>query len=57
MYYEEKWIDGILHSRGTPNGKWEPVSAFMLGMKIRELENKLAESEREVSALMQRVEE
>lgn len=26
MYYEERVIDGILHSRTSPEGKFEPVS-------------------------------
>lgn len=39
MYYEEKWIDGLLHCRGTPDGEWRMVPEI-------EMHKKLAESER-----------
>ena len=26
MYYEEKIIDGALHHRSVPNGKWIPFT-------------------------------
>lgn len=26
MYYEETWINGALHCRGTPNGMWQLVT-------------------------------
>ncbi|SEJ24493.1 hypothetical protein SAMN05216318_1356 [Nitrosomonas eutropha] len=26
MYYEETWINGALHTRGTPNGMWRLVT-------------------------------
>ena len=25
MYYEETWINDVLHCRGTPNGEWHVV--------------------------------
>lgn len=30
MYYEEQVIDGVLCSRGLPDGKWEPLTAKQL---------------------------
>lgn len=30
MFYEECIIDGVLHSRGTPTGKWEPKTTQQL---------------------------
>ena len=48
MYYEERVIDGILHSRGTPDSAFEPVSQRMLTQlllaargRISQLETKL----------------
>lgn len=38
MYYEERVIDGILHCRGTPDGKWEPMSPYALTQKIERME-------------------
>lgn len=26
MYYEETWINGALHTRGTPDGMWRLVT-------------------------------
>ena len=52
MYYEEEIIDGILHFRYDPNGKFEVMSAYELTQKVLDLKaqntllrNKLAEVE------------
>ena len=37
MFYEEAMIDGALHWRGTPNGKWEPCRPARLNAVIAEL--------------------
>lgn len=37
MFYEEAMIDGALHWRGTPNGKWEPCRPARLNALIAEL--------------------
>lgn len=34
MYYEEQVIDGILHWRSTPDGKWEAFTAGQLTRKL-----------------------
>lgn len=38
MYYEERIIDGIVHCRSTPDGKWEPLSQHALTLKIERME-------------------
>lgn len=50
MYYEEAVINGILCSRGTPDGEWIPLSieslsAQLLAARIRieELETRLSD--------------
>lgn len=30
MYYEEKWIDGLLHCRTTPGAEWQRTSHVVL---------------------------
>ena len=30
MYYEEKFIDGVLYWRGTPDGEWQQYTAKQL---------------------------
>lgn len=47
MYYEEKWIDGNLMWRGTPNGEWKDVSRSELLTRLKK-----AESERDMYKLM-----
>lgn len=37
MYYEEAIIDGILHIKTTPNGKWIKLSAKGITLKYMEL--------------------
>ena len=46
MYYEEKIIDGVLHSRGTPDGKWEPVSVAVLTSMLLAARGRIDELER-----------
>ena len=50
MFYEERIIDGILNSRITPDGEFQPVSQRRLTMlltaargRIKELERKIPE--------------
>ena len=42
MYYEERVIDGVLHWRGTPSGKWEAMSAERLTAALIEARRKTA---------------
>lgn len=44
MFYEEAMIDGALHWRGTPNGKWEPCRPARLNALIAELRAELTAS-------------
>jgi hypothetical protein len=39
MYYVEKVINGVLHYKTTPNGKWKPVSTEVLTKRVIEAEN------------------
>lgn len=41
MYHEEKVINGVLHHRGTPWGKFTPYSAEQLTKKLLEVRNEL----------------
>jgi hypothetical protein len=43
MYYEEKRIDGVIHSRTTPNGEFVPLSYEALTGKVNELSNCIPE--------------
>lgn len=36
MYYEESWINGVLHWRGTPDGAWHPAGLDLLNRRLRE---------------------
>lgn len=44
MYYAEKIIDGVLHFKTTPNGKWKEFSKQSLTDRITILEGKLKEN-------------
>lgn len=39
MYYEEKWINGNLMWRGTPNGEWKEVSRSELLTRLKKAES------------------
>lgn len=39
MYYEEKIIDGVLHTRGTPNGEWIPCTVEQLTNMLMKARN------------------
>ena len=41
MYYGEKLIDGVLHWRGTPDGKWKQMSQERLTTLVLELRQRL----------------
>ena len=41
MHYEEKVIDGVLHWRGTPNGKWQKCTDGQITAKYEELKDAL----------------
>mgnify|MGYP003692044225 CR=1 FL=1 len=41
MYYAEKIINGVLHYRTHPRGKWREISPLKLTQKILDLQNKL----------------
>lgn len=52
MYYDEKWIDGTLHHRGSPTADWIPFTiaqykerCFKQEMKIKQLDEKIAKLE------------
>ncbi len=34
MYYEERVINGVLHSRTQPTGEWQQMSPEQLTMKL-----------------------
>lgn len=36
MYYEEKWIDGQLYWRGTPDGEFKPASLQKTNWRLYE---------------------
>tara|TARA_R110000851_G_scaffold122060_1_gene251207 strand:- start:149 stop:289 length:141 start_codon:yes stop_codon:yes gene_type:complete len=44
MYYAEKIINGILHCKHTPKGKWIELSKKGLTDKIIRMEAKLKEA-------------
>lgn len=44
MYYAEKIINGILHCKHTPNGKWIELSKERLTHKIVKMEARLKEA-------------
>ena len=41
MYYDEKWINGELHWKSSPNGKWKPFTKEGYRNRVKELEAKL----------------
>ena len=41
MYYEEKVIDGVLHYKTTPSGKWKPLSLEALTKRVINAEKAL----------------
>jgi hypothetical protein len=43
MYYEETIIEGVLHVRGTPNGKWRKLSATAITLKYMEAKREAAQ--------------
>lgn len=43
MYYAEKVIDGVLHCKTTPNGKWKPLSLESLTRRVIMAEKSLSE--------------
>ena len=47
MYYEERIIDGILHSRSTPDGAFEPISQRMLTMLLTAARGRVKNLERD----------
>jgi len=38
MYYEEEIIDGVLHCKYSPNGKWHKLNDKQLTHKIETLQ-------------------
>jgi hypothetical protein len=45
MYHAEKEIDGVLHWKGTPNGKWKPYTVEQLTkMLLRERKESIKKS-------------
>lgn len=42
MYYTEKVINGILHYKTTPTGKWKPVSIEELTRRVVSAEKTLS---------------
>lgn len=55
MFYEEKVINGVLHSRGTPGGKWRAVSAAAMTMIIEEARREKREAEAKLDDLVEKV--
>jgi len=49
MYYEERVIDGILQSRGTPDGEFQPVSQRQLTMLLLAARGRVKELEKEAA--------
>lgn len=46
MYYQEKWINGLLFFKTTPDGNWKPFSIEKYAERVKEMEqerNKLWE--------------
>jgi hypothetical protein len=43
MYYEERWISGILHYRHTPNGEWIRLTKEMLVKRLAEFKTELSQ--------------
>jgi|GEM_PF-2972206 len=41
MYYAERWIDGLLHYKTTPDGEWRPFSIRMYANRIEEREKEI----------------
>lgn len=41
MYHEEKWMDGRLYWRGTPDGAWIQASYGVVSERLQEAEQKL----------------
>lgn len=41
MFYEEKVIDGILHARTSPNGKWEEFTSEELTRRYTKMKEDL----------------
>ncbi len=50
MYYEEKFINGVLMWRGLPDGKWQKCS-------IERVTERLIETERRLSHKLRQLEE
>lgn len=42
MYHDERLIKGILHWRGTPDGKWIAFTLEELSARVLEREKKIA---------------
>lgn len=47
MFYEERIIDGILHSRTKPDAAFEPVSQRQLTMLLTAARGRIKELERD----------
>ena len=47
MYYVEKVINGVLHYKTTPNGKWKPISVEELTKRVVEAERTLSNWKRD----------
>lgn len=49
MYYEEKIINDVLCTRGTPDGEWIPLSPVALTTRLVELKNAISHIRKVVS--------
>lgn len=60
MYYEEKVINGVLCSRSSPDGEWEPftLEALTIAHRVEKLQREgleklLAEAQKKINAAIQ----
>lgn len=47
MYYAEKWINGVLHYRGSPDVEWLPAGVELLNRRLAETQKRMREMEME----------
>ena len=57
MYYEEKWIDGKLCWRSSPDGEWTAYTAYELGHRYQAELKRASDHQQTVERLERRVQE